>query len=199
MTTAANLKEQDQVLTVIHKSQKGITYVGIHEEYLSQYGIRLGDEKLEPIIAQLEKDKYVTHRAVPGGDDSYYSLPSANDFVATGADQGKAARDKDMLGHELRIKELELELEVSKNKIFELENKKTYKGLYITIIVVLLVGLAFSVNHFHKVEGNTTASDSLKINSQNSGTNPIKASERNENASYHSDTTATPVDTIVSN
>ena len=198
MTTATNLKEQDQVLTVIHKSQKGITYAGIHEAYLSQYGIRLGDEKLEPIMSQLEKDKYVTHRAVPGGDDSYYSLPSANDFVATGAYQGKAARDKDMLGHELRIKELELELEVSKNRIHELENKKTYKGLYITVIVLLLVGLALSVNHFHKVEGNTTASDSLKMNSQNSGTNPINA-ERNENASYDSDTTTLSVDTIVSN
>jgi len=201
MTNASNLKEQDQVLSVIHKSQKGITYVEIHEAYFSKFAVRLGDQTLEPIIDQLEKDKYVTHRPVPGGDASYYSLQTANDFIATGGYQGKAARDKDMLEHDLRIKELELELEVSKNKIYELENKKTYKGLYITIIAVLLIGLISTATYSYKISsnnGNTTVSDSLKINSANPNADPIKESDTEEHASQHSsDSSTIPVDTIV--
>ncbi len=201
MTNASNLKEQDQVLSVIHKSQKGITYIEIHEAYFSEFAVRLGDQTLEPIIDQLEKDKYVTHRPVPGGDASYYTLQTANDFIATGGYQGKAARDKDMLEHDLRIKELELELEVSKNKIFELENKKTYKGLYITIIAVLFIGLISTATYTYKIssnKGDTTVSDSLKINSANPNADPIKVSDTEEHASQHSsDSITVPVDTIV--
>lgn len=201
MSNGINLKEQDQVLSVIHKSQKGITYVEIHEAYFSGFGIRLGDQTLEPIIDQLEKDKHVTHRAVPGGDASYYSLQTANDFIATGGYQGQAAHDKDMLEHDLRIKELELELEVSKNKIFELENKKTYKGLFISIIVVLVIALASTVTYYHRIvsgKDNITTSDSLKINSQNSEANQNKVSGKaDNNAAQVVDSVVMPVDTIV--
>ena len=200
MLTKTNFNEQNQILSLIHKSQKGITYVEIHEAYFSEFGIRLGDQTLEPIIDQLEKDKYITHRPVPGGDVSYYSLQNADDFIATGGYLGKAARDKDMLEHDLRIKELELELEVSKNKIFELENKKTYKGLFISIIVVLLIALASTVTYYHRIvssKDNITTSDSLKINSQKAA-EPIKMSGSTENASQHSsDSITTVVDTIV--
>jgi len=200
MTNAINLKEQDQVLSVIHKSQKGITYVEIHEAYFSEFAVRLGDQTLEPIIDLLEKDKYVTHRPVPGSDASYYSLQTATDFIATGGYQGKAARDKDMLEHDLRIKELELELEVSKNKIFELENKKTYKGLFISIIAVLVIALASTVTFYHRIvsgNDNISTSDSLKINSQNAIDQNKVSGKADNNAAQVVDSVVMPVDTIV--
>ena len=200
MTNAINLKELDQVLSVIHKSQKGITYVEIHETYFIEYGVRLGDQTLEPIIDQLEKDKYVTHRPVPGSDASYYSLQTATDFIATGGYQGNAAREKSLLEYELKIKELELEIEVSKNKILELENKKTYKGLFISIIVVLVIALASTVTYYKRIasgKDNISTSDSLKVNSQNTVDQNNVSGKADNNAAQVVDSVVMPVDTIV--
>ena len=112
MANLNNLKELDQVLELIHRSEKGITYAEMHDVYFSKFGIRLGDHIMKPVVDQLKSDGYITFRVVPASDDIYYSLPVAADFLVTGGYQGKASRESEFLQKDLRIKELELELEV---------------------------------------------------------------------------------------
>ena len=92
MANLNNLKELDQVLELIHRSEKGITYAEMHDVYFSKFGIRLGDHIMKPVVDQLKSDGYITFRVVPASDDIYYSLPVAADFLVTGGYQGKASR-----------------------------------------------------------------------------------------------------------
>ena len=90
--------------------------------------------------------------------------------------------------------------DASKNKIFELENKKTYKGLFISIIAVLVIALASTVTFYHRIvsgNDNISTSDSLKINSQNAIDQNKVSGKADNNAAQVVDSVVMPVDTIV--
>lgn len=202
MATANNLKELDQVLELIHRSEKGISYAEMHDVYFAKYGVRLGDHILKPVVDQLKADGFITFRVVPGSDDSYYTLPVAADYLVTGGYQGKSSRESEFLQKDLRIKELELEIEVSKNKIFELESRKNYKGLFIGIIAVLVILLGSSVTYYQgKISAmNGMTTDSLKTDSLSTQQEPVPVSsyeeQKNNPAAVTTDTSVTVVDTI---
>ena len=201
MANLNNLKELDQVLELIHRSEKGITYAEMHDVYFSKFGIRLGDHIMKPVVDQLKSDGYITFRVVLASDDVYYSLPVAADFLVTGGYQGKASRESEFLQKDLRIKELELELEVSKNKIFELENRKNYKSLFIAIIAVLVILLGSSVTYYQgKISAmNGMTTDSLMNDTVSTEQEAIPVSsmpEEQSNPATITSDTVTVVDTI---